>query len=80
MAARRRIANVKAAPRRKCNPALLIIVLILGTLGIYALLNGFIMHFNGIADTLNILAWYLGGVLALMLAKLSALKSCGCCR
>jgi len=87
MAARRSVrAEVPARGGTKCTckPVLLIAVVILATIGVYAMVSGFVMQFNASApmtttSMLTIMAWYLGGIIALVLAKMAKWKAFCCC-
>lgn len=80
MAARRSVKVVPAARGTKCTckPALMVVALLLMVAGIYALANGFRLHFLGGADIVTIIGWYFGGALAVLLAKMAKWKAFCC--
>ncbi len=74
----------KAAQRQakggkcNCNVGFVVLAIILITLGIYSVANGFISHFNYRAAGV-VLLWYFIGVVLLALGKLAKWKAYGEC-
>ncbi|MFC2143361.1 hypothetical protein ACFLQN_03100 [Candidatus Aenigmatarchaeota archaeon] len=69
--------NVKSGSTCSCSAGYMILAVILGTLGLFGVLNGFIIHFSGVT-LWQALGWYFIGVILISLAKLCKLKCCAC--
>jgi membrane-bound ClpP family serine protease len=71
-----------AAKKCSCNWGLWIVALILMTIGFWALVTGFIMHFTSTAalsvTAQAVMPWYFAGFLVFGLGMMAKWKACSC--
>ena len=71
----------------RCNPLLSLIALVLLSLGIFGLVNGFALHLQAASagiqmetmPMIGILVWYFGGMLLMLVGKMLKWKAHGVC-
>lgn len=72
-------ANAAKSAKCTCNPGWLILALIFFSVGLYAVVGGFVGQFTGSQSSQYILAWYFVGFLLIAIGKMLKWKSHGTC-